>query len=43
MLKIVVLLNNLRVRMVGINQIKNTYMSRLKRSADDVIPDYYDE
>ena len=41
-LKMVVLLNNLRARMVGINQIKNFYMSQLERSVYDVIPDYYD-
>ena len=43
MLKMVVLLNNLRARMVGINQIKNIYMLQLERSVHDVIPDYYDE
>ena len=37
MLKLAVLLINLRSRMVGINQIRNVYMPALKRSATDVV------
>jgi len=39
-LKSIVLLNNLRARMVGINQIKNVYMPQLELGADDVIRNY---
>ena len=37
MLKLAVLLVNLRSRMVGINQICNVYMPALKRSVDEVM------
>ena len=37
MLKLAVLLVNLRSRMVGINQIRNVYMPALKRSVDEVV------
>ena len=34
-LKMFVLLYNLRARMVGINQIRNTYMPHLQRNANE--------
>ncbi len=34
-LKMLVLLYNMRARMVGINQIRNTYMKHLTRNANE--------
>ena len=36
-LKMFVLLYNMRVRMIGINQIQNTYMPHLERDANEDI------